>query len=177
MPLGNYNVPQTRIFVDPPELYEIGVKVNARGEDIVALIRNISNIWADLKLGWAGSTATEAEDFAARWTRTADAFFGKEGDTRSVGSVARLPVDGLADIVPGVLPKVVTAIQLAAANYGQSEDFVVKMFDEMAAALGKEDGGEQPDVHRDLDLGPIKENTEGEPNPFTSFQPAIRKDP
>ena len=55
---ANYNVPETRIYVDPPELYEIGVKVNASGENIVTEIKQISDIWADLKLGWAGTTAS-----------------------------------------------------------------------------------------------------------------------
>jgi hypothetical protein len=146
--VADYNNSQTGIDVDPPELYNLGVTSDTIGKSIIDRVTKIGQIWKELNLGWAGETASEAADFAERWKRTAEAFFSDSTD--SAGGT-------LAEIIPGVLPKVVSAIQMAADNYDKSEAAVVKMFTELADSL--RGGGSAGDTNRDEDAPPITENT------------------
>ena len=151
--MANYNDRATRILVDPPQLYDVGQEMSKHGTAIADGVDRLLNTWKDLKLGWMGQTAESAKEFADRWDNTAYAFFGKEEDAKTEG-------EGLGDVKPGVLGKVVKAVQSAANNYGYAEEFAAGLFNKFADNLSSTgEGDSDGDLTRNNDKPPITEHT------------------
>jgi hypothetical protein len=116
---SNYDDSGMLIAVDPNTLYQLATVDMVNQADVIGdAISNIVQIWNDLKVGWMGDTATEAQDFVDRWTNAVDQLFGTKDDASS-----------------GALPKIADGVDLASVNYGEAEDVVVKMFTSLIASL------------------------------------------
>jgi hypothetical protein len=140
---GNYNDAGTVFRIDPTAMFTYAtVDLLAEAKAIGAAIENIFNIWQGLKLGWVGTTATEAQDFSDRMNATLKKMFGSDDDPTS-----------------GVLPKVATAIGKASINFGETEDVMKKMFDTLTTDLGKPGNGDSPPPRDVNDGGPVTEHT------------------
>jgi hypothetical protein len=138
---SNYDSAGLFIQVDPNTLYADAtgpMKTAAQG--VADSIDTIVNTWNDLKLGWMGTSASEAQDFADRWTKAVQRLFGS-GDQSDPGAFGRL----------------VDAVQLASVNYGEAEDANVKMFRSLLDGLTGPPGTPGPPT-RGVNDPPITEN-------------------
>lgn len=139
---GNYNDFGIMLKVDPNTLFGYATAdMPAEAESIAGSIGNIVNIWNDLKLGWAGTSADEAQDFSNRWNAAITKLFGTEDDPES-----------------GAFPKIARAVGYAAINFGETEDVVAKMFASLSEGLAAPPGTPQPPT-RDEHDGPVTEST------------------
>jgi hypothetical protein len=140
---GNYDSGELLINVDPDALFRYAsVDIRGSSTSIVAHIYAIVQTWNSLKLGWMGNTADEVQDFNTRWSAGIEKLFGTEDK----------PEDG-------ILSKVATAAGMAAINYGVAEDIVTKMFTSISNGIDNPASAGPRDSNRDLDDGPITENT------------------
>jgi hypothetical protein len=131
--------------IDPNAIWtEAQTMVIEIGRLIAERVDGIHRVWENLTVGWVGDTSDEADAFNTEWNSALTRIFGTEADPKS-----------------GVLNQVATGIQIAAMNYAGTEDTVTKMFQEFTAALGQgsSDPNATPDPNRDIDTGPIHENT------------------
>jgi hypothetical protein len=116
---SNYDNSGMMIRVDPDSLYRYAtVDMPNNADVIVGHLKNIVDTWNGLQLGWAGTTADEVQDFSKQWTQAVDQLFGTQADPTS-----------------GALPKIAIAVNLAAVNYGEAEDVIIKMFTSLVAGL------------------------------------------
>ena len=140
---GNYNSSSIGINVDQMSLWNYGkTDIPSIMEMLVASVDRIHTAWNGLKLGWAGTTADEAQDFNERWNAALAELFGsKEHPGQSV------------------LSKIAVAVQTAAMNYAVAEHGVLKMFDSFYSSIIEPGGTVQPPV-RDENQGPITENAQ-----------------
>jgi hypothetical protein len=138
---ANYDSTGLVIKVDPTTLWSYAQNDLPNNGDVVATaVGNINTIWNGLALGWAGTTADEAQDFNDRWNAAITGLFGTPADTSS-----------------GALPKIADAVGMAALNYGETEDTVKSSFDLFAARLNSS-SNYQPPARSNTD-GPITEVT------------------
>ena len=154
------------INVDPQEMWSIGSERVVRLlNDVVESWERIGSIWKNLELSWAGETAEEVEQFNYRLQKLQWELFGSEhSDT------------------PGVIMQALGIAVGAAANYGEAEKAVIKMFDDFAAALplddlppeseGDPDGTPQP-----VDLGDAYNVTESPVHTLYPNNPDASKPP
>lgn len=137
---ANYNNANLGINVDPNALWTYGATdLPARMKTIGDAVGRIHDIWNGLKLGWAGTTADEAQDFADRWNVAVTTLFGSKAAPES-----------------SVLYKIAVAVQTASLNYATTEEEVSKMFLDFYRALPGGGGTNQPPT-RDQNQGPITE--------------------
>ncbi|MFE7121116.1 hypothetical protein ACFU99_37380 [Streptomyces sp. NPDC057654] len=133
-PVGN-----ATIDVDGELLRKLGEEVGgskASPEGYVAMLSSdVSMIFTtleQLKLGWAGKTQQEAEEFFNRLNACISHMFGNSKNEDSVRN--------------SVLARVASALQLAGTNYLAAEDAVVKEFNDFAAQMNGEGGGGQSSI-------------------------------
>ncbi len=144
---ATYNDSGLVIDVDPTTLWTYAdTDMPTEAQTIADSIGRIHSIWDGLALGWAGTTADEAQDFSDRWNSALTQLFGSQADPDS-----------------GALPKIAQAVGMAALNYGATEDSVYHMFTEFSSGLNQT-GDPQP-PNRDDNDGPIDENTPPWPIP------------
>jgi uncharacterized protein YukE len=116
---SNYDDSGMMIRVDPDSLYRYAtVDISNRAEALANSIENIVQVWNDLKLGWAGDTASEVQDFFDQWNHAVDRLFGTKDDAGS-----------------GALPRIADGVDLASVNYGEAEDVVIKNFASLVVGL------------------------------------------
>lgn len=150
---SNYDDSGMMIRVDPDTLFRYAtVDIANHASVIVDALNNIAQVWEDLKVGWVGKTAEEAQHFNQRWNQALEQLFGTKDDAST-----------------GALSKIATGVALASVNYGEAEDVVVKMFVNMITSqlVGMVQGlppsqphsiGPAPTRQPDTTLGPITEN-------------------
>jgi len=139
---SNYDSTSMVIKVDPTALWGLSQSNLPNDADVVAFaIGNIQSIWQELTLGWAGTTADEAQDFNTRWNTAISALFGSQTDPTS-----------------GVLSKIADAVGTASLNYAETESTITTMFTSFSSSLNSGSGTTQAPARSDND-GPITENT------------------
>jgi hypothetical protein len=157
----SYDSAGINIKVDPDSIFNSATLIIPDlGQYISDSVNRVVQIWNDLKLGWVGDTAQEAQDFNDRWSESIRELFGTGADSTS-----------------GILSQIAGGIAMASVNYGQAEDVVTTMFTQTADALGSGGGsgdpvsdGSKSDVpvtktddgsfgHRSVNGGPITENS------------------
>jgi hypothetical protein len=139
-PPANYDSAGLVIRVDPTALWGYAqTDMPAEAHTVSDALGRINTVWQGLALGWAGTTADEAQDFNDRWNAALGALFGTPEAPDS-----------------GALPKIAYAVGMAALNYGGTEDVVKTMFDTFAGELRS--SGPQPPARNNGD-SPITENT------------------
>ncbi|AEW94672.1 MULTISPECIES: WXG100 family type VII secretion target [Streptomycetaceae] len=111
------------IQVDATLLRSFGKEVETYLKDIGDDVTTIFTTLKELKLGWAGRTQQEAEDFFDRLDACLTALYGKSGDEASEKS--------------SLLTRVAGGLQIAGANYLSAEDDIVKLFS--TSGLGTSD--------------------------------------
>ncbi|MCB5906947.1 hypothetical protein [Streptomyces pinistramenti] len=97
-------------------------------ENLSTQVGTIFHVLGDLKLGWAGQTQQEAEDFFTRLDACMTSIFGKADNEASQGN--------------SVLARVAVGLTAAGNNYLTAEDTVVKEFTDFATQIGGGSGGE-----------------------------------
>jgi uncharacterized protein YukE len=139
-----------KIKVDPDNMWTVAnTAITQYGNQIADSISNINSVWEQLKVGWVGTTADQAEKFNTAWQGAIRSLFGTVADPGS-----------------GVLSKLGQAVGLAADNYAETEVSVTKMFTDFDAAVNRAPGtgyipwasGAMPDPPRTVDPGPITES-------------------
>lgn len=126
---AQYDTAGAVIKVAPDNVYQTAtVGIPSLGQEIADSVNRVVGIWNDLKLGWVGNTATEAQDFNDRWAADISQLFGSQADGTQGGT-------------PGILNQLANGIAMAAANYGQAEDTVTNMFNQTADALAQSASG------------------------------------
>jgi hypothetical protein len=132
------------IRVDPDTIFQVAaVSIPSLGEDVANSVSRVVQIWNDLKLGWVGNTAQEAQDFNDSWTTSISELFG----------------GGKGGPATGILAQIADGAAMAASNYGQAEDVVTNMFNQTTSSLGQNGSSDSPpDPHRAVN-GPITEKT------------------
>jgi hypothetical protein len=144
-PPSNYDNAGLLIRIDPGNVFfhvgDMQYEAQAIGDAITAIV----GIWNNLRLGWVGTTAAEAQDFNTRWVAAVQALFGTSADPKS-----------------GALPRIADAVAYAAINYGEAEDSNQKMFQSLTNDLNSPPGTPPPPT-RDQNQGPITENAPAPP--------------
>ncbi|WP_157756800.1 WXG100 family type VII secretion target [Plantactinospora sp. KBS50] len=144
---ANYNDHTMLIKVDPTTVWGYAdTDMPAQAKVIGDALGRIHDTWEGLALGWAGTTAQEAQDFSSRWNAALTGLFGSREHPEN-----------------GALPRIAKAVGMAALNYAETEDTVLQMFADFSAGL-QGTGSSQPPV-RDHNEGPITENTPSWTNP------------
>jgi uncharacterized protein YukE len=116
---SNYDDSGMMIRVDPDSLYRYATVDMPNQADVIGShLNNIVDTWNGLQLGWAGTTAQEVQDFSNQWIQAIQQLFGTE-----------------ADPATGALPKIAMAVNLAAVNYGEAEDVIIRMFTSLLSGL------------------------------------------
>ena len=141
---SNYDDGRLLIRVDPDSLFHYAtVDVVNDAKVIADAVSAISQTWTNLQVGWAGTTAREAQDFSNQWNHAVDRLFGTKKDPAS-----------------GALPKIAEAVAIAAMNYGQAEDAVTKTF----RGFGDQNAPHSaPPPTRNHNQGPVTENAPAPP--------------
>lgn len=151
------------IKVDPDDIFKFAtVAIPRLGEEVANSVGRIVQIWNDLKLGWVGDTAQEAQDFNDRWSSNIAELFGGKGGP------------GV-----GILDQIADGISMAASNYGGAEDVVTNMFSQTALSLGQNGSSDAPpDSHRGVD-GPVGEKTPALPGTgrVSALPPGMPRNP
>ncbi|MFG2041281.1 WXG100 family type VII secretion target [Dactylosporangium sp. NPDC048998] len=148
MPVPPYYGDQSLVIrVDPDGMFvTMNQALVLYGQGVADSIKRIIDIWNNLKLGWVGDTADEAKAFNDAWATAMINLFG---------------TDENPDV--GILTHIADAVILASINYGEAEDSVNKMFQQMSTSMiaGRVAGGlgAHGDPSRHLNDGPITENT------------------
>jgi hypothetical protein len=83
-------------YVYPAEIKNDGNTLESLAKTVAQSLTNISNTLNDLKLGWAGKTAEEAQEFGDRWLRVATELFGT--DDHPEYGVLNVIVNGVLDV-------------------------------------------------------------------------------
>jgi hypothetical protein len=114
------------LSISPTGIYDIGLNVKTTGEEVISALQKINNTLNDLQLGWNGTSAAEAKDFADQWTAAMTNLFG-DGSGDSSGA--------------GVLNQVIATLLTAGGNYGAADGNVASMFNSLASGLSAPGGG------------------------------------
>jgi len=116
---SNYDDAGLLIRVNADRIFQsAATDIPNQAQVIANAINNIVQIWNGLKLGWVGTTASEAQQFNDQWTNAVKQLFGTDSDPSS-----------------GALPRIADGVALAAINYGEAEDAVTKMFNSLTVGL------------------------------------------
>ncbi|MEV6598527.1 hypothetical protein AB0M36_16865 [Actinoplanes sp. NPDC051346] len=135
-PPDDYNGGQ-KIDVSPSQIYDYCVSLDSTINDINAQMKSISDTWQGLKLGWAGQTETEVDDFNTKWDAAMLEMFGDpKADpkkTQPQGQSALSKIQGL--------------VKAAAHNYARSEDSLCRDFLQFGGGLAgtRDPSGNLPD--------------------------------
>ncbi|MFG1885216.1 hypothetical protein [Micromonospora sp. NPDC049102] len=128
------------LSVDPGAIYQVAhVEMVAELDEIVKCWNRIGSAWSDLKLGWAGESASAAEDFNRRLDNVQAELFG---------------VDDKKDPKPGIFGLIRGVAVQAASNYDGTENQIFRMFQQFANNLESASGGDAPP--QGSDANPIK---------------------
>lgn len=138
-PPSNYDDPSLQIIVDPTGMFSHVSDLQFEANLVMDAINAIDGIWNNLKLGWVGTTASEAQDFNNQWLAAIQALFGTTADPDS-----------------GAFSKVIDAVATASINYGEAEDGNQKMFEALTSSLKSSSSNEPPPSRSDTQ-GPITE--------------------
>jgi uncharacterized protein YukE len=132
--VANYDA--IKLYVNPNELKGYARSLRDDANDIVNNINDIQNTFGDLKLGWAGKTADEAESFNDQWNSTMKELFGTKDDPGT-----------------GVLSAILMGVTAAASGYAYTEQAISTMFRQFSAQLsgaGQPSDGTQPSPTQDI---------------------------
>lgn len=83
-------------YVYPADIKNDGDTLEHLANTVVQSLTNISNTLNDLKLGWAGKTSQEAQEFGDRWLRVANELFGT--DDHPEYGVINVILNGVLDV-------------------------------------------------------------------------------
>jgi hypothetical protein len=131
-PPGNYDDASLQILVDRDGMFARVSDMQNEAQLIANATIAIVGIWNDLKLGWAGSSASEAQQCNTEWTVAVQALSGTAADPDS-----------------GAFSKVAQAVALASINYGEAEDSNQKMFRGLTISLNAPPGNLPPPSRSD----------------------------
>ena len=153
---SNYDDAGITISVDPNSLYQYASsEIPGHIKNFTESISRIVGVWKKLndnKVGWAGKSASEAQDFDSRWSTAVSGLFGTDSDPSS-----------------GVLAKIAVAVAQAAENYGVAEGTIVTNLQEYIDGLNTPPAGGGRPVNspptRGGSGGPVSE--QGPPPPST----------
>ncbi|MEU3460560.1 WXG100 family type VII secretion target [Streptomyces sp. NPDC006733] len=107
------------ITVTPEDLLTAATTVSQAIVRIVHDLSDINGTLGELQLGWAGDTATKAQEFSDQWSACMTEMFGRK--------------DHAAD---GILNRLVDALAGARGNYDATESYVVdQLFGPLTTAL------------------------------------------
>ncbi|WP_331760204.1 WXG100 family type VII secretion target (plasmid) [Streptomyces sp. NBC_01471] len=106
------------IAVDPHELNVHARSLHHHVDEISQSVQRIVDAMFHLKLGWAGKTSDEVQDFIRRWNHVMAELFGTEKDQMS-----------------GALNAMAAGAQSACYAYDGAEEALVKMFDQLTSAV------------------------------------------
>jgi uncharacterized protein YukE len=116
---GNFNDGNMTIRVDPNLMYQLAtVNMKNSAQTLMDAVNGTVQTWNNLKVGWVGTSADEAQAFNDQWTRAVNSLFGSQADPTS-----------------GVLQKIANGTVLASINYGEAEDTVVNNFMNVANSV------------------------------------------
>jgi hypothetical protein len=102
------------ISVDAEHLLALSQQVQTQLQGIGNDLTTIFNTLTDLKLGWAGQSAQEAQDFFDRLDACLTVLYGKNGDQQSEQN--------------SILGRVAIALNFAGNNYLAAEDAIVDLY-------------------------------------------------
>jgi hypothetical protein len=126
--VGGYNSAVHKLSVDPTSLWDLGVRSEAIGLDMVNKWSWLmSKVWDQLHIGWSGAAQAEAELFFDDFNSARIMFFG-------LGDGEPLPPG-----VPennGVLPQLLNILKSAASLYGHAEESAYQRFKQFHMILG-----------------------------------------
>jgi hypothetical protein len=163
MTAWNYDSAGVVIRVDPVEIYDRAVgsplrlqnqhllgkstshDILSTAEFITTAVDEVHKIWEGLNLGWAGRTASEAQDFAHRWNLALERMFGSKEDSYK-----------------GALPRIAVAVAMAGMNFGSAEHSIHSMFTALTNSFDEPPGPATPPV-RDHKEGPVTEVADAPP--------------
>jgi uncharacterized protein YukE len=138
-PPSNYDDPSLLIRVDPDNMFSHVGDMTSEAQVIGDAITAIVGIWNNLKLGWVGTSASEAQDFSTNWVNAVTALFG----------------NGAAG---GAFQKIADAVGMASTNYGEAESSNEQMFLTLIKSLGSSSSSTAvPPPTRDQQQGPVTE--------------------
>ena len=109
LPGVNYNT--SSFSINPDEVKKRADEILVLAKDIVDSLNNINDTLSALKMGWAGATADEAQDFGNRWNSVMTELFGDKDHPEK-----------------GVLNVIVGGLDAVRWNYAWCEDGVFQMF-------------------------------------------------
>jgi len=145
-PPSNYDDAGLMINVNPDTIYHYAIVNLKNAATVVAgAINAIDGIWQNLQLGWAGETATEAQDFSNKWNTAIQLLFGTEADPQS-----------------GAFEQLATAVATAASNYAQAEYSNWQMFESLVNSLNAPPGTPPPPT-RNENNPPVTETAPAPP--------------
>jgi hypothetical protein len=122
---SNYDDSGISIRVDPNSLYQYATSdITSHAKNLASSVSSIVQIWNNLKVGWVGNSASDAQEFNSLWAQAVNKLFGSDSDPSS-----------------GALPKIADAVAQAAMNYGVAEDTNVTNLKNYADALNAAGGG------------------------------------
>jgi hypothetical protein len=129
------------IRVDPDDLYTQVGRLATAGKLIGDTLTAMVGVWNNLRLGWVGNSATEAQDFNTELNNAFTELFGS-----SDGSVV------------GAFQRVADSVGIASINYGEAEQGIEQMFMSLVNALGSSSStAAAPPPSRDQQQGPVTE--------------------
>jgi uncharacterized protein YukE len=152
---GNFNDSGMTIRVDPDLMYQLAtVNMKNSAQTLMEAVNGVVQTWNNLKVGWVGTSADEAQAFNDQWVHAVNSLFGSQADPTS-----------------GVLPKIANGTALASINYGEAEDTVMQNFMNVAnsadvgALVGLSQAQPGP-PGRNQTQGPLTEETFPSAVPF-----------
>jgi uncharacterized protein YukE len=105
--------------INPGSLMMDADFVQGSANSIVGALNTIANTLSGLALGWDGTSAREARDFAQQWKNAMTGLFGTPDDPMT-----------------GVINQLMIALAKAAGNFSNAELAITNMFVQLIAALG-----------------------------------------
>ncbi|MEV0473637.1 WXG100 family type VII secretion target [Streptomyces prunicolor] len=105
------------IFADPQALSTHARNLHTHSSDVAKSIKRLTDTIFNLKLGWAGKTQTEVNDFVTRWNDLMTQLFGTDADPTS-----------------GALNAMAMGTQAACDAFDGAEEVLVTMFNKFTAA-------------------------------------------
>lgn len=113
---ANYDA--VTMFVEPGPLMFEALMIQSAAQDIGNALNTLAGALSSLQLGWDGTTAAEAQDFANQWIAAMNGLFGTDKNPQS-----------------GVMNQVVIALMTAVGDASSAENSIVQMMAAMQAAL------------------------------------------
>jgi len=133
----------TTLIVDTDGLKGQADALRGLVRNVADSLSNIENTLASLKLGWAGRTADEAQDFGRQWEMVMKEMFGGEGHPEA-----------------GVLNAIIMGLLTIRSNFAHTENSLHDFFKKFGEGL--EGGSSEPPTSAppnidDVDLTAIAE--------------------